>query len=159
LVHGTNTRVTFRGSNAVTIPAGGEGWSDSAHLSWGRGADDPVVRGRNLAISYSIQGDSGHMTYHRGANHTSFITAANRGDHSRDAIGFAYVLTTTPWFFLTAVDVMAPPHTVVICAFGDSITDGTHTTLNINDRWSNVLSRRLHNAYGSKVSIVNEAIG
>ena len=54
---------------------------------------------------------------------------------------------------------IAPADTVVICAFGDSITDGTHTTLNINDRWANVLSRRLHNAYGSKVSIVNEAIG
>src|SRR3989454_12502071 len=54
---------------------------------------------------------------------------------------------------------MAPSDTVVVCAFGDSITDGTHTTLNINDRWMNTLSRRLHNAYGNKVSIVNEAIG
>ena len=48
---------------------------------------------------------------------------------------------------------------MVVCAFGDSITDGTHTTLNTNDRWANVLSRRLHNAYGNKVSVVNEAIG
>jgi lysophospholipase L1-like esterase len=159
LVHGTNTRVTFRGSNEVTVPAGGEVWSDSVHLSWVRDADDPAVLGRNLAISYSIQGDSGHMTYHSGANQTSFITAPNSGDHTRDASGFAYVFTTTSWFFLTAVDVMGPADTVVICAFGDSITDGTHTTLNINDRWANVLSRRLHNAYGSKVSIVNEAIG
>jgi len=46
-----------------------------------------------------------------------------------------------------------------VCAIGDSITDGTHTTFNINDRWMNTLSRRLHNAYGNKVSIVNEAIG
>ena len=75
LVHGTNTRVTFRGSNQVTVPAGGEVWSDSVHLSWVRDADDPAVQGRNLAISYSIQGDSGHMTYHSGANQTSFITA------------------------------------------------------------------------------------
>ena len=47
----------------------------------------------------------------------------------------------------------------MIAAFGDSITDGTHTTLNENDRWANALSRRLHNAYGNRVSIVNEAIG
>ena len=40
----------------------------------------------------------------------------------------------------------------------NSITDGNHTTLNDNDRWANVLSRRLHNAYGNKVSVVNEAI-
>jgi len=45
---------------------------------------------------------------------------------------------------------MAPEDTVVVCAFGDSITDGTHTTLNINDRWMNTLSRRLHNAYGRR---------
>jgi hypothetical protein len=56
-------------------------------------------------------------------------------------------------------NVKASADTVVVCAFGDSITDGTHTTLNTNDRWMNVLSRRLHNAYGNKVSIVNEAIG
>jgi len=50
---------------------------------------------------------------------------------------FAFEFTTTSWFFLDAVDVMAPEDTVVVCAFGDSITDGTHTTLNINDRWMN----------------------
>src|SRR2546422_7358481 len=34
------------------------------------------------------------------------------------------------------------PYTTLFRSFGDSITDGTHTTLNINDRWMNVLSRR-----------------
>src|SRR5262249_8157929 len=86
-------------------------------------------------------------------------TPTGSGDHTQDVDGFAYEYTTTSWFFVTAVDVMAPGDTVVICAFGDSITDGTHTTLNTNDRWANVLSRRLHNAYGNKVSVVNEAIG
>jgi hypothetical protein len=32
--------------------------------------------------------------------------------------------TTTSWFFLDGVDVVAPADTVVVCAFGDSITDG-----------------------------------
>jgi lysophospholipase L1-like esterase len=99
------------------------------------------------------------MTYHAGANTTSFITPPNSGDHTRDVSGFAYLYTTTSWFFLDAVDVMASRDTVVVCAFGDSITDGTHTTLNANDRWADVLSRRLHDAYGNKVSVVNEAIG
>jgi hypothetical protein len=81
------------------------------------------------------------------------------GDHTADLDVFAYEYTTASWFFIDAADVMAPADTIVVCAFGDSITDGTHTTFNINDRWSNVLSRRLHNAYGNKVSVVNEAIG
>ena len=71
---GTITRVTFGGAHSVAIAAGQERWSDSITLSWVKDADDPVVQGRNLAISYSIQGDSGHMTYHAGANTTSFIT-------------------------------------------------------------------------------------
>jgi lysophospholipase L1-like esterase len=158
-IKGTITRMTFGGGASVSIPPGQERWSDSTTLSWIKDADDPVVQGRNLAISYSIQGDSGHMTYHAAANTTSFITAPNSGDHTKEMSGFAYLYTTTSWFFLDAVDVMAPRDTVVICAFGDSITDGTHTTLNSNDRWSNVLSRRLHEAYGNKVSVVNEAIG
>ena len=159
VVHGTLTPVTFRGTSSVTIPVGQEMWSDAVHLSWVKHADDPLIQGRNLAISYSIQGDSGHMTYHSGANTTSYITPPGSGDHTQHADGFAYEYTTSSWFFLAAADVLAPTDTVVVCAFGDSITDGTHTTFNGNDRWSNVLSRRLHNAYGNKVSVVNEAIG
>jgi lysophospholipase L1-like esterase len=159
LVQGTSTPVTFGGTKTVTIPAGQEAWSDGIRLSWVDRADDPLLQGRNLAVSYSVQGDSGHMTHHSGANMTSFITPAGSGDHTQDVDGFAYEYTTTSWFFLTGVDVMAPADTTVVCVFGDSITDGTHTTLNENDRWANVLSRRLHDAYGNKVSVVNEAIG
>ena len=159
VVHGTVTPVKFGGSHSVTIPAGKEMWSDAVHLTWVRDADDPLIQGRNLAISYSVRGDSGHMTFHSGANTTSYITGNGTGDHTYDEDGFAYEYTTASWFFIDALDVMASSDTVVVCAFGDSITDGTHTTFNGYDRWSNVLSRRLHNAYGNKVSVVNEAIG
>jgi lysophospholipase L1-like esterase len=159
VVSNTMTQVTFGGRHRVTIPVGQEMWSDGVRLSWVDGANDPAVQGRNLAISYSVDGNSGPMTFHSGANQTSFITAPGSGDHTRDNDVFAYQFTTTSWFFVDAVDVMADEDTVVVCAFGDSITDGTHTTLNINDRWMNTLSRRLHNAYGNRVSIVDEAIG
>lgn len=159
VVQGTVTPVTFSGKRSVTIPAGQEIFSDGITLSWVSHDDNPGVQGRNLAVSYSVEGDSGPMTFHSGANVTSYITAPGSGNHTEDLDVFAFVFTTTSWFFLDAVDVMAPSDTVVICAFGDSITDGTHTTLNIDDRWMDTLSRRLHNAYGNKVSIVNEAIG
>src|SRR2546427_5403035 len=161
VVRGTVTRVTFSGKTSVTIPAGQEIFSDGIRLPWVKDADedDLGVQGRNLAVSYSVEGNSGPMTFHSGANATSYITAPGSGNHTEDLDVFAFEFTTTSWFFLDAVDVMAPSDTVVVCAFGDSITDGTHTTLNINDRWMDTLSRRLHNAYGNKVSIVNEAIG
>ncbi len=155
VVQGTLTPVTFSGIKPVTIPAGQEIFSDGIRLSW---AKDPGVQGRNLAVSYSVEGSTGPMTYHSSGFMTSYITATGSGNHTEDLDVFAFEFTTTSWFFLDAVDVMAPSDTVVVCAFGDSITDGTHSTLNVNDRWADALSRRLHNAYGNKVSLVNEAI-
>jgi lysophospholipase L1-like esterase len=46
-----------------------------------------------------------------------------------------------------------------VVAFGDSITDGTASTMNGDDRWPDVLSRRLHARYGTRVSVVNAGIG
>src|SRR5206468_8780014 len=63
------------------------------------------------------------------------------------------------WFFLDALDMMAPAGTQVIVTLGDSITDGTASTLNGDDRWPNALSRRLHAAYGDRISVVNAGIG
>jgi lysophospholipase L1-like esterase len=46
-----------------------------------------------------------------------------------------------------------------IVAFGDSITDGTASTMNGDDRWPDVLARRLHAVYGTKIAVVNAGIG
>ncbi len=159
VVDDTVTTLRFNGRSAVTIPAGTEMWSDGVALDWVKDADDPRVQGRNLAISYAVQGNSGPMTFHAASHGTSYVSAPNSGDRTRDTNGFGYPYTTTSWFFVDAVDVMAPANTVVVCAFGDSITDGSHSTLNQNDRWSDVLSKRLHEAYGNRVSVVDEGIG
>jgi lysophospholipase L1-like esterase len=159
VVEDTVTTLRFSGRDSVTIPAGTEVWSDGVALDWVKNADDPRVQGRYLAVSYAVLGNSGPMTHHAAAHGTSYVSAPNSGDRTRDTNGFGYPYTTTSWFFVNAVDVMAPADTVVVCAFGDSITDGTHTTLNANDRWSDVLSKRLHEAYGNRVSVVDEGIG
>ena len=52
-----------------------------------------------------------------------------------------------------------PAKAQVIVAFGNSITDGTGTTINGDDRWPDVLSRRLHAAYGDAFVVVNQGIG
>ena len=49
--------------------------------------------------------------------------------------------------------------TRLIACLGDSITDGTGSTLNGDDRWPDVLARRLHAAYGSRFAVVNAGIG
>ena len=118
VVPGTVAQVSFGKAKSVTIPVGQEIWSDAVDLRW-VDPDDPLLQGRNLAISYAIQGTSGHMTFHPLANMTSFVTPTGSGDHTKDVDGFAYEYTTTAWYFLTGLDVMAPSDTVVVCAFGE----------------------------------------
>jgi lysophospholipase L1-like esterase len=156
----TMTRVTFKGGqNLVTIPMGEEIWSDAVDLDWVAGPDDATVVGRNLLVSVAVQGKSGAITWHGKAVITNYFTPPGSGDHTNDIDDSAYPYSSTSWYFLNAIDVMAPSNTVVVCAFGDSITDGTASTINGNDRWSNNLSRRLHDAYGNLVSVVNQGIG
>ncbi len=54
---------------------------------------------------------------------------------------------------------MASAEAYTIVAFGDSITDGTASTMNGDDRWPDVLARRLHAVYGNKLAVVNAGIG
>src|SRR5215472_13058531 len=82
VVEHTLTAVKFGGSRSVTIPAGQRVFSDPVRLSFVEDEDDLAVQGRNLAISYAVRGDSGPMTFHSGANQTSFITAQRSGDHT-----------------------------------------------------------------------------
>jgi lysophospholipase L1-like esterase len=65
---------------------------------------------------------------------------------------------TTSWFLLDSVEAQAESDVAVVCAFGDSITEGVNSTLNGSDTWPDVLSRRLHSAHGNKIVVVKEAI-
>src|SRR5438105_7748437 len=99
------------------------------------------------------------MTWHSKGMQTSYITHPGDGSHSNDLGDVAFPNSTTSWYFLDALDVMAPEDTFLVVAFGDSITDGTASTLNEDDRWPDDLFRRLRAAYGRSVTLVNEGIG
>ena len=143
--------VSFGGAATVTVPPGQSVWSDPAEVA---GA------GGKLAVSFHVAGDSGPMTWHAKALTTSYLSAPGAGAAGAAAeseLGFPY--TTTSWYFLDALDMAAPEGTRAVVAFGDSITDGTASTLNGDDRWPDVLSRRLHARYGDRFAVVNEGIG
>ena len=156
IVKGTNRPVMFGGARSVNVPPGGSAYSDAVDLKLPPGA---MTEGRKLAISFHVIGPTGPMTWHAKALQTSYVSGPRSGAHSSEEDDAAFPFTTTSWYFLDAVDVMAAAGTVVVCAFGDSITDGTLSTLNGDDRWPDVLSRRLHAAYGNRVSVVNAGIG
>jgi lysophospholipase L1-like esterase len=117
------------------------------------------LQGKKLAVSFHVVGTSGLMTWHAKSLQTSYVSSPGTGSHGADEGDEAFPNSTTSWYFLDAVEVMAPADTLVVVAFGDSITDGTASTLNGDDRWPDNLSRRLHAAYGNRVAVVDEGIG
>jgi lysophospholipase L1-like esterase len=159
LVPGTNRPVRFGGAEAVTIPPGGQAWSDPVELPFATDPDSPLLMGRKLAVSFHVAGTSGPMTWHAKALQTSYGTAAGAGSRGAEEGEGAFPFSTASWFFLDAVDMTAPEGTPVIVGFGDSITDGTASTMNGDDRWPDVLARRLNALLGNRVSVVNAGIG
>jgi lysophospholipase L1-like esterase len=157
LVRGSNHPVTFGGKPSITVPPGGSAWSDPVALPFVKQPDD--LASRRLAVSFHVAGDSGPMTWHAKALTTSYVTAPGAGatGASEDEKAFPYSISS--WFFLDAVEMTAPADAFAIMAFGDSITDGTASTMNGDDRWPDVLSRRLKAIYGNKVAVVNGGIG
>ena len=160
IVAGTNRRATFGGADNVTIAPGESAWSDAVPLSFRAAFTDvAMLEGRKLAISFHVVGDSGPITWHAKALQTSYATfpgAGARGHrHSEDA----FPSPMASWLFVDALDMWMPASTRLIVAFGDSITDGTASTMNGDDRWPDVLSRRLHSRHGQQVAVVNAGIG
>jgi lysophospholipase L1-like esterase len=159
LVSGTNQAVRFAGKPSVTVGLGESAWSDPVSLTFVKRPAQPELAGRRMAVSFHVAGESGPMTWHAKALTTSYLTSPGAGSKGQLNDESAFPFTTTSWYFLDAVDMMAPAGTRVIVAYGDSITDGTASTLNGDDRWPNALSRRLHAAYGDRLVVVNAGIG
>ncbi|MCW5621599.1 MAG: hypothetical protein KIS79_10875 [Burkholderiales bacterium] len=159
VVSGTNRPVTFDGGTRVTLPAGASTWSDPVTLDFVTDPASPLLADRKLAVSFHVVGESGPMTWHAKALQTSYVTAPNAGARSHEETEASYLFTTTSWYFLDALDVRAPADAFAVVAFGDSITDGTLSTLNGDDRWPDVLARRLRASYGNRAAVVNAGIG
>ena len=159
VVPDTNQPVRFGGKDGVTIAPGEWIWSDAVTLPFAADPGAPSLAGRKLAVSFHVAGESGPMTWHAKALQTSYVTAPGAGARGQEESEASFLFSTASWFFLDAVDVTAPAGTPVIIGFGNSITDGTASTMNGDDRWPDVLSRRLHAAYGNQVAVVNAGIG
>ena len=155
----SNQTITFQYKKNITIQPGEWAWSDPVTLPFAKGVRADFLEGRKLAVSFHIGGTSGPMTWHAKALTTSYISAPNSGTVAGEEAETAFKYSTASWFFMDAVDMKLPKTTKVILNFGDSITDGTASTMNTDDRWPDVFSRRMHRQFGHKVVILNAGIG
>jgi lysophospholipase L1-like esterase len=131
----TGRKLTFSGGASFTIPPGAVAFSDPVDLTLPEAAD--------LAIDLFLPDDTNTpspLTMHSTAVQTSYVSEP--GNHA-GAAKLPALATTTNWFVIHRVDVLAPSTVGGIVAYGDSITDGTRSTPDTNNRWPDHLVRRM----------------
>lgn len=143
----TDKPLTFSGRPDVTIPAGADYLSDAL--------DYRLALGSDLAVSIHYDQPPQQQTGHPGSRATSYLA---QGDLV-SAADLPNARKIEHWYQLSGVDVIAAPGAFSIVAFGDSITDGHGSTTNGNDRWPDVLARRLQSAGLRSIGVLNEGIG
>ena len=155
LIPDSNQRLLFAGSTTVTIPAGGSVQSDAVAMQ--------VQAYQDLAISLHVAASGVQPSQHAGALVTSYLSANGSGDATASISGEEFAETTASMFWLKSVEVLTDSVASVVVGFGDSITDGTCTTLDGHDRWQDWLGYRLNVNAGTSgqayTAIVNEGIG
>jgi len=62
-------------------------------------------------------------------------------------------------FWLKSIDVIPDGRATTIVALGDSITDGTCSTLDAHDRWEDIVAQRLALQETTRRAVINEGIG
>ena len=143
--------VTFGGKVGITIPAGGTADSDAVALH--------VEAQQDLAVSLYVTGGDVQPSQHNNAQVTSYLTENGGGDQTESVDGKPLTGKTTSMFWLKSIDVRPAGPAAAIVAFGDSITDGTCTTLDAHDRWEDIVGQRLALQTPVKLAVVNEGIG
>lgn len=160
IVADSNRALTFNGSESVTIPVGGQVWSDPTSIE--------TTAQQDVAVTFYLAG-SPVASLHELAGRNNYGTAANSGNKNSEASGASFA-EPLPWtYFVSAVDVYNTDLAGTIVAYGSSVVDGTGSdncgpgcsAFGQNKRWTDVLARRVAAELpaSEQVAVVNEGIG
>lgn len=141
--------LTFSGRPSITIPPGALAVSDPV--------DFKLAPMSDVAVSIFVPAQTiSQVTLHNFADQTNYSAAGNVVSSKT----LEAPTKIASWLFLKGVDVKADDKSGAIVAFGDSITDGAHSTRDANLRWPDDLARRLQaDKKTAKLSVINEGIG
>lgn len=117
---GTPTDLTFGGATAVTLPAGGEAFSDPLAQS--------VTVGHPILVSFHLTGNAPYVPEHSWASSSvNYLSAAGSGDHSADTTNSAFTDTGTLWGWfsdiVTGMDVVTDGNQPTVVTIGDGLVD------------------------------------
>ena len=137
--------LTFDGKQSVTIPAGGMIVSDAVKF--------PIGNRENVAITIHYGQTSPSVSGHPGSRTSSYLKEGNTTD-------FTGAIRTDHWYNIQTLEVEASKKAGAVAILGNSITDGRGSTTNEQNRWADVLSRRLlANKATKNVGVLNMGIG
>jgi hypothetical protein len=127
--------LTFDGSDTLSLEAGSEIPSDGVSLPW------IEAFGADICVTFTLLGTCPDMTWHAKAMTTNYISRAGSGQPPHDAGDEFFEFSCTSWFFLCGADAWSQTACRVVAVLGDSIADGTNSTLNGRDKWPEILGR------------------
>jgi lysophospholipase L1-like esterase len=139
--------LTFGGMASVTIQSGKTADSDAF--------DFDLAPLSKVAVTIQFGTTPSGITGHPGSRTTSYLV-------SGDMVGAASITGSTAehWYYISALDVIAPENAYSVAILGDSITDGRGSTTDGNDRWPDKLAERLQaNAATKNIGVLNLGIG
>jgi lysophospholipase L1-like esterase len=141
--------LTFGGSTSIVIPPGALAVSDPVALKLAPLSD--------VAVSFVVPTQPiKQVSQHSFADTISYTAPGSvAGAKSLES-----PTEITNWPFLKGIDITANGDSASIVAFGDSITDGAHSTKDANKRWPDILAQRLQADKKTRnLGVLNEGIG
>ncbi|WP_228759937.1 GDSL-type esterase/lipase family protein [Pseudactinotalea sp. HY158] len=159
-VEGTSRPLSFDGSPAVTIPAGGEAWSDPVELQ--TDAQDDV------AVSMYLQ-EPTVPSLHDAPYRKNYVSPRGSGNQVADTTGDPFTEVMSWTYLVSAVDVHNPDLLGTTVAYGSSVVDGEGsqncgpgcTALGTDRRWTDELGRRINSELpaDAQLAVANAGIG
>jgi len=151
VVPGSERKLTFGGSDSVTIAAGALAVSDPVALE--------VAPLTDIAVTVYLPGEipTDFQITGRYARQTNYISPP--GNFAAETV-MPVVKVTDEWFFVSGVDVLASKEAGGVVTLGDSLTDANISTHDTFNRWPDQLARRLvAREVGRPMGVMNQGLG
>jgi lysophospholipase L1-like esterase len=150
IVASSDRALTFSGKPTMSIPSGAVLVSDPVDMA--------VPAMGDLAIDLYLPGNTDSpspVTTFTNALQTNYVSET--GNFAGKS-PFPAVARTPAWFVVSRVEVLAPQSVGAVVTVGDSITAGSRSTADTNNRYSNHLARRLA-TLPTPMAVLNAGIG
>jgi lysophospholipase L1-like esterase len=148
IVAGSDRALTFGGQSTFRMWPGAVVVSDPVDLT--------VAPLTDLAVSLYLPAETGPPTTHATGLRPTYISEAGDFTGKPELPGATVRMS---YYWLSGVEVAAPPNTPLIVAFGDSITDGARSTPDTHNTWPAILATRLAaNKATARFAIINQGI-